>query len=524
MRASAAPDLSYSDMRSTIAVLTVLAGSVVIALAAALVLHRTARRIGRHSQIVADLAQRGQRPLRLTLVLTALQISLGATHEQDWTKPATRVCGILLVAAIAWCVTVLAFVFEELALAHYRVDVADNRHARRVRTQVSLLRRITVAVIAVIAAASMLMTIPSVRVAGASIFASAGVVGIVAGLAAQTSLANVFAGLQIAFTDALRVDDVVVVEEEWGRIEEITLTYVVVHIWDDRRLILPSKYFTTEPFQNWTRRESAVLGAVELDLDWEVPLEQMRAELHRVVESSDLWDGRTCVLQVTDAVGDHIRIRVLVSGRDGPTTFDLRCHVREALVVWVQRHHPAALPRTRVEFDATAHVFAPAQLGQPNGDHTNGGDRDRAAGSVGTLLRKRTDPRGTDNGAGNGRTDWTAVSAVALSDRTVRHGHAAPPPRRAPEDTALAADPPAGSATTDAAEDARLFSGASPDAAERARAFSESVTESDPPEDTHADAPGDAPRADAAAHPDAPHTDDHHHDDRHQEDGEPDRR
>jgi len=255
-------------------------------------------------------------------------------------------------------INVLAFVFEDLALARYRMDVVDNRHARRVRTQVTLLRRITVAVISIIAAASMLMTVPSVRVAGASIFASAGVVGIVAGLAAQTSLANVFAGLQLAFTDAIRVDDVVVVEEEWGKIEEITLTYVVVHIWDDRRMILPSTYFTTTPFQNWTRTESAVLGAVELDLDWAVPLEEMRAEMHRVLDSTDLWDQRVCVLQVTDAVGDHIRIRVLVSGKDGPTTFDLRCHMREALVLWVQRNHPGALPRTRVEFDASTHLLA----------------------------------------------------------------------------------------------------------------------------------------------------------------------
>ncbi|WP_165818556.1 mechanosensitive ion channel domain-containing protein [Frankia canadensis] len=443
-------------MRSTIAVLTVLAGAVLLALATSLVVHRVALRIGRHSGIVADLARRAARPLRLTLVLIALQIALGATPEQDWTASAARVCGILLIAGLAWCVTVLAFVFEEVALAHYRVDVADNRHARRVRTQVGLLRRITVVVIAVIAAASMLMTIPSVRVAGASIFASAGVVGIVAGLAAQTSLANVFSGLQIAFTDALRVDDVVVVEEEWGRIEEITLTYVVVHIWDDRRLILPSKYFTTEPFQNWTRRESAVLGAVELDLDWEIPLERMRAELHRVVESTDLWDGRTCVLQVTDAVGDHIRIRVLVSGKDGPTTFDLRCHVREALVVWVQRHHPAALPRTRIEFDAAAHLFAPAQQARPNG---NGADDH--------PLRKRED----------GRQSWVPVSSVALSDRTGQHGRTAAPPapaQRAAEDTAH---------TADATEDARLFSGASPDAAQRARAFSESVGDPDPDPD-----------------------------------------
>ncbi|EIV94763.1 mechanosensitive ion channel family protein [Frankia sp. QA3] len=511
MRVSAAPDLSFSNMQSTIAVLTVLVGAVVVAVAAAMLLHRVALRIGRHSQIVADLAHRGRRPVRLTLILLALLIGLNATHEQDWTQPAVHVCDILLIAGIGWCIAVLAFVFEELALARYRVDVVDNRHARRVRTQVTLMRRITVAIISIIAGASMLMTIPSVRVAGASIFASAGVVGIVAGLAAQTSLANVFAGLQLAFTDAIRVDDVVVVEEEWGRIEEITLTYVVVHIWDDRRMILPSTYFTTTPFQNWTRKESAVLGAVELDLDWEVPLEEMRAEMHRVLEATDLWDQRVCVLQVTDAVGDHIRIRVLVSGKDGPTTFDLRCHVREALVLWVQRNHPHALPRTRIEFDAAAHLSGPGHLGLADDhrdeDRHNGagpygaksrrdGAGDRDGGAVGTLLRERDDrgraPSDRLRKRDGARRGWEPITTITLSTRD-GHGSHLPPTPRTPDDpadpgrTGNAADGPH-PPHADAADDARLFSGASPDAAQRARDFSETPDHdtADPP-DHHGD-------------------------------------
>jgi hypothetical protein len=195
----------------------------------------------------------------------------------------------------------------------------------------------------------MLLTFPSARAAGTSILASAGVISIVAGLAAQTSLANIFAGFQLAFTDAIRVDDVVVIEEEWGRIEEITLTYVVVHVWDDRRMVLPSTYFTTTPFQNWTRKESAVLGSVEMDVDWTVPLDRMRAELDRLLAGHQLWDQRVKVLQVTDAVGAVVRVRVLVSAKDGPTLFDLRCHVREGLVVWLQREHPTALPKVRNE-------------------------------------------------------------------------------------------------------------------------------------------------------------------------------
>ncbi|WP_018638886.1 mechanosensitive ion channel family protein [Parafrankia elaeagni] len=349
------PGIDGTD--SSLGVLVIMAGAAIVGYLAALLLYRVLRRIGRHSQIVRDLAVRGRRPTRFAFVVLGLLTAANATVEQSWTPPTVRVLGLALIAAIAWLVGVLAFVVEDLALSRYRMDIADNRHARRIRTQVILLRRITVLVISLIAIASMLMTIPSVRVAGASIVASAGVVGIIAGLAAQTSLANVFAGLQLAFTDAIRVDDVVVVEDEWGRIEEITLTYVVVHIWDDRRMILPSTYFTTNPFQNWTRRESAVLGAVEFDLDWSVPVNDMRAEMHRIVENTELWDRRVSVLQVTDAIGDHVRIRVLVSGKDGPTTFDLRCHVREALVDWLRRRHPVALPRTRIELDRSSVEF-----------------------------------------------------------------------------------------------------------------------------------------------------------------------
>jgi hypothetical protein len=279
--------------------------------------------------------------LAVTLVLDS------ARGAGEWRDAVVRVLALALIAAVAWLVSVGAFVLEDLALARYRVDVEDNRHARRVRTQVSLVRRLTVAVIAVLAVAGMLLTFPAARAAGTSIFASAGVLSVVAGLAAQTSLANVFAGLQLAFTDAIRVDDVVVIEEEWGRIEEITLTYVVVHIWDDRRMVLPSTYFTTTPFQNWTRTEAALLGSVELDVDWSAPFDEMRAELDRLLAADELWDGRVKVLQVTDAVGALVRVRVLVSAKDGPTLFDLRCHVREGLVGWLQREHPAALPTVR---------------------------------------------------------------------------------------------------------------------------------------------------------------------------------
>jgi small-conductance mechanosensitive channel len=328
--------------------LLVLAGVAGLAWLAATAVGAAVGRVATRNRVVADLSRRGRRPFRVLVVLVALLMVLGAAPAAgSWRAPVLHGLGLALIATVGWLLGVAAFVVGDLALARYDVDVVDNRHARRVRTQISLLRRLVVVVIGVLAAAAMLLTFPAARAAGASILASAGVISIVAGLAAQTSLANVFAGLQLAFTDAIRVDDVVVVEEEWGRIEEITLTYVVVHVWDDRRLVLPSTYFTTTPFQNWTRTESAVLGGVELDVDWTTPFDRMRAELDRLLADSPLWDGRVGVLQVTDAVGSVIRVRVLLSGRDSGTLWDLRCQIREALVGWLQREHEHALPRVR---------------------------------------------------------------------------------------------------------------------------------------------------------------------------------
>jgi small-conductance mechanosensitive channel len=180
------------------------------------------------------------------------------------------------------------------------------------------------------------------------LLASAGLAGIIAGLAAQTTLGNVFAGLQLAFTDAVRIDDVVVVEGEWGWIEEITLTYVVLHIWDERRMVLPTSYFTATPFQNWTRTQSRVLGSVVLHLDYETPLEPLREQARKVIEASPLWDQKDWVLQVIDTTETAMVVRVLASAHDGPTSWDLQCDVREALVTWLRENHPESLPRHRL--------------------------------------------------------------------------------------------------------------------------------------------------------------------------------
>ncbi|MEV1328792.1 mechanosensitive ion channel domain-containing protein [Micromonospora costi] len=328
------------------------------ALFVAAVVHRVNRRLGRRSRVMTELTEHAHRPFQVAATVLAVQFAVrfttGYAVGTPWRQALLHLLLLAVIASVAWLVAALLVVVEDTALARFRVDVPDNRHARRVRTQVVMLRRLTIAVIVILTLGVMLMTFPSVRGIGAGVLTSAGVVAAVAALAAQSLLGNVFAGLQLAFSDAVRLDDVVVVEGEWGRIEELTLSYVVVQIWDDRRLILPTSYFTSKPFQNWTRTEAAVLGTAEFDVDWAVPVQAMREELRRLVESTDLWDGRVCVLQVTDATGGTVRIRALVSAADAGSLWDLRCLVREHLVAWVRDQRPTAMPRVRTELGDAA--------------------------------------------------------------------------------------------------------------------------------------------------------------------------
>jgi small-conductance mechanosensitive channel len=307
------------------------------------------RAVARHRPGIYAALAPIRRRFRLLLALAALWIAVDATLPmRDWLGTIDHAFLIAIIAVSAWLLMGVITLAINRALVRYPIDVPDNRVARRVRTQMLIVRRLAMVVIGVIAAGSILLTFPGAQAAGASLLASAGLVSVVAGLAAQTALANVFAGMQLAFSDAIRVDDVVIADGEWGRIEEITLTYVVVSIWDQRRLVLPSTYFTTTPFQNWTRKGSELLGAVELDLDWRVSPSAMRDQLTSVVEATQLWDGRVANVQVTDATGGHIRVRLLVSAADAGSLWDLRCLVREEMVEWMQKKSPAALPRNRV--------------------------------------------------------------------------------------------------------------------------------------------------------------------------------
>ncbi|MEU4688505.1 mechanosensitive ion channel domain-containing protein [Actinoplanes sp. NPDC023714] len=340
------------------------------------IVHKVVRRVGRRNALAADLALKVRRPFLVTTVLVAIQQAIRVfAGDFPFRAGVMHALVLLCIASSAWLVAKILLVCEDVALAKWRTDVPDNRRRRRIKTQVVMLRRVTVAAMVVICFGIMLMTFPGIRALGASLLASAGLVSVVAALAAQSTLGNVFAGIQLAFSDAIRVDDVVVVEQEWGRIEEITLTVVVVQIWDDRRLILPTSYFTTKPFQNWTRTGSAVLGTAELDVDWSTPIEPLRAELQRVCEGSDLWDQRVCVLQVTQATEGMIRLRALVSANDAGALWDLRCIVRERLVAFIWEHQRDALPRVRAEMRqgevptparrGTARVYGPAM------DHTS---------------------------------------------------------------------------------------------------------------------------------------------------------
>ena len=240
-------------------------------------------------------------------------------------------------------------VLDDCVLSRFKVDEKDNLRARKIHTQLKVLKRIVIIVVAILALGTMLMTFEKVRQLGTTILASAGIIGIVVGMAAQRTIGTFIAGLQIAFTQPIRIDDVVIVENEWGRIEEITLTYVVVKIWDLRRLVVPITYFIEKPFQNWTRVTSDLLGTVYIYVDYTVPFEAIREELHHILKNSELWDGKVCVLQVTNTSDRTIELRALMSASDASTGWSLRCEVREKLIEFIQKNYPQSLPKLRAE-------------------------------------------------------------------------------------------------------------------------------------------------------------------------------
>lgn len=269
-----------------------------------------------------------------------------------WRSGLADLARVAVIASVAWIAIRATPLLEDLAARRFDVAVADNRRARRARTQLRVVRRVVTAVIVVVGVLAMVTSIPEARTLGASLFASAGVIGVVAGIAGQSTLGNVIAGIQVAFSDRLRIDDLVVVDGEFGTVEEITLTYVVVQLWDQRRLVLPVSYFVTTAFENWTRTQAQLVGSVYLYVDYTVPVEELRRELEAAVRAHPLWDRRVATLQVVDTTERTLQLRVLASAASASNSWNLRCDLREHLVGYLRDHYPSALPRARIELDS----------------------------------------------------------------------------------------------------------------------------------------------------------------------------
>lgn len=318
------------------------------------VVFRIIQRLTKHTKVTLDntFVTHCFRPLQWIIILLVVRVvgKLPSVEEQV-PEVAGHIIAIVLIALFAWFLIRMAYVLEDYVLTRFDVGVKDNLKARKIHTQFKVLKRIVIVIVGILALGLVLMTFEKIRQLGTTILASAGVVGIVVGMAAQRTIATFIAGIQIAITQPIRVDDVVIVENEWGRIEEITLTYVVVRIWDLRRLIVPITYFIEKPFQNWTRTSADILGTVYLYTDYTVPVDAVREELQSILKKSDQWDGKVCVLQVTNVSDRTTELRALMSAADASTAWSLRCEVREKLIEFIKKEYPQALPRVRAELN-----------------------------------------------------------------------------------------------------------------------------------------------------------------------------
>ncbi|MGQ4516016.1 mechanosensitive ion channel domain-containing protein [Streptomyces sp. DW26H14] len=349
-------------MNEALRPLTVLGGSVGLTLllgwAADIVLRRLDER--HHETPLWGLLRRCRVPLQVVLLTALLRGSYRQTHGAFIAHNDNRIgqlLSLVLIAAGAWLLIRIASAAVESSYARYASATRDPMRVRRVRTQVLLIMRIVTAVVVVVAVAAMLLTFPDMRAIGTSMLASAGIIGIVAGVAAQSTLGNLFAGFQIAFGDMVRIGDTVVVDGEWGVIDEVTLTYLAVRTWDERRITMPVSYFTSKPFENWSRGGAQMTGTVFFQLDHSAPVTLMRQKLLEILQGCEAWDGRAWSLAVTDTTPTSIEVRAVVTAKDADDIWTVRCAVREQLITWLADQHPYALP----------HV-ATAQAPAPHGD------------------------------------------------------------------------------------------------------------------------------------------------------------
>ena len=330
-------------------------GAAVVGVLVYLVLRPVARRISRHAPLANAVNRQLDKPLRLLFPLIAVQVALeGAPDDLAHIDGVRQLVTVLLIAAFTWAaIAAVRGVADAVAILHPQ-DVADNLEARRILTQTRVLARIAIGIALFAGTAFILMTFPRARQFGTSLLASAGLSALVIGLAAKSVFGNLLAGLQIALSQPIRIDDVLIVQGEWGRVEEITSTYVVMKIWDERRLVIPLQWFIDNPFQNWTRTTSQIIGSVFFWVDYTTHLEPLRKEATRLAQGSKDHDGRVCLLQVVDTSERAMKLRLIVSSPSAGQSWDLCCLVREGVIALMQREQPGALPRIRAEVSEPA--------------------------------------------------------------------------------------------------------------------------------------------------------------------------
>lgn len=327
---------------------------VVVAVAAGLIVHvimravltRSARRS--NSPFLGAVVRRTERSAAFIVPMLAILIVLPEiVLPEVWKSKILHGATIATIVAVAWASVAFVKLSGDVVVARHRIDVDDNLVARQLSTRVAILTRVGTILIAIVALSAILMTFPSIRTLGTTLLASAGVAGIAIGIAARPLFENLVAGVQLALTQPIRLDDVVIVEKQFGRIEEIHSTYVVVRLWDLRRMVVPLTYFINTPFENWTRRTANLIGEVHLIADWTLDVEGLRAEIPRILARSPLWDRQVQNTQVVDATNTGIDVRVLVSANNSSDLWDLRCFVREQIVAYLRDEQPDALPRAR---------------------------------------------------------------------------------------------------------------------------------------------------------------------------------
>lgn len=362
-------------MENVLRPLIVIGGSVMLTLligwATDLLLRKADQR---HSETpLWGLLRRARIPYQLVLCAAMLRGSYDSAKVLEEHRVGIgQTLTLVLIGSAAWLVIRIAAAVVETTYTRYARVHRDPARVRRVRTQVTLITRVVAAVVGVVAVAAMLLTFPAMRAAGASLLASAGILGIVAGVAAQSTLSNMFAGLQIAFGDMVRIGDTVVVDGEWGTVEEITLTFLTVRTWDERRITMPVSYFTSKPFENWSRGGAQMTGIVYWHLDHSAPVELMREKLRDILRECPAWDGRACDLSVTDSTPTTMQVRALVTAKDADDIWTVRVTVREHMLNWLTTHHNYALPRVN-----TADAALPP--GVPPHPRSSDGHRPRRA-------------------------------------------------------------------------------------------------------------------------------------------------